>query len=133
MKEGIVYLFFGGLTFFISMISYTCLDVVLGLNELIANILSWTIAVIFAFLTNRKWVFHASEGEKKDFFKQAASFFEGRLLTLGVEELILFVFVTWLQFNSVLIKLIAQFVVIVLNYVISKFWVFHKASGDVSP
>lgn len=55
-----------------------------------------------------------------------AKFYGGRLFTLGVEELMLFVFVTKLQINAVLIKLIAQVVVVILNFVISKLFVFKK-------
>ena len=52
------------------------------------------------------------------------SFFAGRLATLGVEEAILLIFITWLSFNSMVVKVIAQIVVILLNYVISKLFVF---------
>ena len=55
-----------------------------------------------------------------------AKFYGDRLFTLGVEELMLFVFVTKLQINAVLIKLIAQVVVVILNFVISKLFVFKK-------
>ena len=55
-----------------------------------------------------------------------AWFFGGRLFTLVVEEAILAVFITWLGFNSMAVKLIAQVVVIVLNYIISKLIVFKK-------
>lgn len=58
--------------------------------------------------------------------RQMAVFFAGRLATLGVEELLLLVFVTWLACNALVVKVIAQVVVIVLNYVISKYWVFGK-------
>ena len=63
-----------------------------------------------------------------DFLKQLISFFGGRVLTLVIEEIILGVFITWLQFPSMIIKIIAQIVVIVLNYVISKFLVFQVLS-----
>ena len=52
------------------------------------------------------------------------SFFGGRVVTLVIEEIILLVFITWLGFNSMVVKVIAQVIVIVLNYVISKFWIF---------
>ena len=55
------------------------------------------------------------------------SFFSGRFVTLGVEELILLVFSTWLKFPAMLIKVIAQVLVIVLNFMISKLFVFKKS------
>ena len=60
----------------------------------------------------------------KEFWAQMASFFGGRLLTLGVEELMLFGFIEQLHWSSIPVKLVAQIVVIVSNYVISKFFVF---------
>jgi putative flippase GtrA len=60
----------------------------------------------------------------KEFVKQMFSFFGGRVATLVVEEIILLVFVTLLAFPSIPVKIVAQILVIVLNYVISKFFVF---------
>ena len=124
-REIILYFIFGFLTFLISVATYTFCSRVLSLNELIANVVSWVIAVLFAFFTNRKWVFDGGDATK-GFWGQMASFFGGRLFTLAVEELILLVFVTWLRFDDVVVKVVAQVVVIVLNYFISKFWVFKK-------
>ncbi|MEE1102409.1 MAG: GtrA family protein [Agathobacter sp.] len=125
-KEVILYLFFGGLAFILSIVSYAFLNVTLGINELIANVISWIIVVLFAFFTNRIWVFSSPTKTVVDFLKQLISFFGGRVLTLVIEEIILGVFITWLQFPSMIIKIIAQIVVIVLNYVISKFLVFKN-------
>ena len=69
---------------------------------------------------------HLEAGQEKSFFRLMLSFYAGRLLTLGVEELLLFVFITWLGFNSMAVKIVAQIVVIVLNYVISKLLVFRN-------
>lgn len=124
-KEVLMYLFFGGLTFVISVLSYSYFDLICGWNELVANIASWVIAVLFAFLTNRVWVFRAPTHGVTEFLKQMVSFFAGRLLTLGVEEVLLFVFITKLHYPSIGVKVVAQVVVIVLNYIISKLLVFR--------
>ncbi|MGN0317436.1 MAG: GtrA family protein [Lachnospira sp.] len=125
-KEILMYLFFGVLTTVVSIASYALFDVVLDINELISNVLSWILAVLFAFFTNRIWVFSSPTNTMKEFFAQLVTFAGGRLVTLGIEELIILVFVTLLHFNSMIIKLIAQIVVIVLNYVISKLVVFRN-------
>lgn len=91
-----------------------------------SNVISWLTAVLFAFVTNRIWVFPTKTKGFAAFIFQMAKFYGGRLFTLGVEELMLFVFVTKLQINAVLIKLIAQVVVVILNFVISKLFVFKK-------
>ena len=112
-KEVLLYLFFGVLTTVVSIGSYAFFNVALGINELIANVISWVLAVLFAFFTNRIWVFAAPTKTVEE-------------LTLVIEEIFLLVFITMLHFNSMLIKFIAQVVVIILNYVISKLLVFRK-------
>lgn len=125
-KEVIRYLFFGGLAFLVSVGTFWLLNVVLGIGELIANVFSWIITVTFAFITNKLWVFEAETVGCKNFLKQMVSFFAGRIVTLVIEEGVLFVFITLMGMPSLLIKIAAQVVVIVLNYVISKLLVFRK-------
>lgn len=124
-KSIVLYILFGGLTTVVSVGSFVLFDSVLHLDPLIANLLSWVCAVSFAYVTNRVWVFE-SKAKGTDILKEIATFFSGRLLTLGLEELLFLVFVTWLQFNSTAVKLIAQILVLVSNYLISKLLVFRK-------
>lgn len=122
-REPLLYLFFGVLTTAISWVSFYLFCYPLALGELIANILSWIAAVLFAFFTNRTWVF-AGKGER--LLPEMGRFFASRLTTLGLEELILFVFVTWLSFEAMLVKILGNVLVLVLNYLLSKFFVFIK-------
>ena len=126
-KSVLLYLFFGVLTTAVSIGSFVIAENVLALNELIANIFSWICAVSFAYVTNRIWVFH-SDKKGKEIWNETISFFTGRLFTLAVEEVMLLVFVTVLGLQSIVIKVAAQFVVLILNYFISKLIVFrgHK-------
>ena len=119
-----MYLLFGGLTFIVSIASYVIFDVFLSMNELVANVLSWILAVSFAYVTNKIWVFDAPTHTMQEFLKQLISFFGGRVATLVIEEAILLIFVTLLAFPSVPVKVVTQIIVIVLNYVISKLFVF---------
>lgn len=125
-KEILLYLFFGGISFLLNLVLFILFCDKLGVNELLTNVICWIVCVLFQFFTNRTWVFDGKVNSESDFLKQISSFFGGRVFSLIVEELILFVFITWLDFNSLLIKLIAQIVVIVLNYVASKVFVFKK-------
>ena len=124
-KAVLLYLFFGGLTTLISIGSFIAFDTVLDIHPLLANILSWVCAVSFAYVTNRIWVF-SSKATGKAAVQEGISFVSGRLLTLGFEELILLVFVQLMDFDSTLIKIVAQIVVLILNYVISKLFVFKQ-------
>lgn len=124
-KEMLLYLFFGGLAFVVSVATYSLFNLVLHMNELIANIFSWIITVLFAFFTNRVWVFQSPTEGAGAFFRQMISFYSGRVITLLIEEAILFVFITLLSFSSLGVKIAAQVVVIILNYVISKLIIFR--------
>lgn len=123
-KEVLLYLFFGGLAFLISIGSYAVFNIFYGINELLANVFSWIITVSFAYLTNKIWVFHVQTIGIAETFRQMAMFFGGRIITLVIEELILFVFITWLHFPGMVIKVLAQIIVIFLNYIISKLLIF---------
>lgn len=122
-KEQLLYLFFGALTTAVSIGVYALFTQVIPCDALIANVISWIFAVLFAFLTNRTWVFQA---EGQSFLRQLLTFYLGRVATLLVEEAMLFVFVKLLHMDGMVIKLIAQVVIVILNYVISKLFIFRK-------
>ncbi len=125
-REMILYLLFGGLTFLVSIGTYALFNVWMGMNELIANVISWVFAVTFAYITNKIWVFRSRGLDFKATVLEIVKFFGGRIFTLAVEELILFIFITRMHMGSMLVKVVAQVVVIILNYVISKLFVFRR-------
>ena len=125
-KSILLYIFFGGLTTVVSIGTFALCNSVLSITELISNVFSWIAAVTFAYVTNKIWVFH-SKATGKGIIKEALAFYGGRLTTLFIEELLLLVFVTLLHFNGLIIKTAAQFVVLVLNYLISKIFIFRGA------
>ena len=99
----------------------------MGIDGLAANGFSWVLTVLFVFFTNRIWVFQAPTETRGEFFTQLGMFFTGRITTLILEEGILFLFVSLLNFDSILVKTVAQIVVIISNYVISKWMVFRES------
>ena len=125
-KEVLLYLFFGGMTTVISIGSYSYCDVGLHIDPLVANIISWILAVLFAYVTNKIWVFSTQTYGIGELFSEMIHFFGGRLFTLVLEEVILFIFINKLHFNSILVKIAVQFMVLVLNYMISKLLVFRR-------
>lgn len=106
-KEALIYIFFGGLTFFLNFFLFIAIDRFTTLDALINNIICWVVCVIFQFFTNRIWVFDAKTSTFSGFFKQLCSFFGGRLFTLIVEEVILAIFITALHWNTTGVKLFA--------------------------
>ncbi len=125
-KEVINYLFFGGCTFLVSIISFFLFNKVCNFNEHVANVISWVLAVSFAYITNKKYVFESKTSEKRDLLKEIGSFVSARILTLVMEELILVVGVNLLHIDSMIVKIVAQVVVIVANYFLSKLFIFKK-------
>lgn len=130
--EIIRYLIIGVLTTIISLITYyslvfTILDPADPFELQLANVISWIISVLFAYFTNRSYVFQVKDRHAtSEFFKFIAS----RLFTLLVDMAIMFIFVTLLSLDDKLIKIFSQVVVIVLNYLLSKFLVFIKPKSD---
>lgn len=125
-KEVLLYLFFGGLTTIISIFTFWVFNIKFDMNVLVANVLSWFIAVLFAFFTNRVWVFTSKTNSVIEFAKQMVSFFGARVATLVVEQMILFIFVTKMGYSSIAVKIIAQIIVVILNYITSKLIVFKN-------
>ena len=127
-EEVIRYLIIGVLTTVVSLATYyiltfTVLDPKVSIQLQITNIISWIVSVTFAYFTNRKYVFKLKE--KKN-IKEASKFYLSRLSTLLLDMLLMQIFVIRLKLNDKIIKLIVQFVVIVLNYILSKFLVFKS-------
>lgn len=122
------YLIVGVLTTAVSLGSYfilvrTVLNPESAKQLQLANVISWFLAVLFAFFANRKYVFRSKE---KDVISEIGKFFASRIGTLVVDMAIMFLLVTVLKMSDVSAKLIVQVVVLVLNYVLSKIFVFTK-------
>ena len=127
-KEFIFYLIFGVLTTIVSLsVYYFCVLTFLNPNNAfqlqIADILSWILAVAFAYVTNRKFVFESKDPNK---LKELIKFVTARLLTLFLDMLVMFILVTLLHFNDKISKLISQVIITISNYIFSKIFVFKK-------
>lgn len=131
-KEIINYLIFGILTTLVNLITkyillFTILNPTNGFQLQIAIIISWIAGVLFAYFTNRKFVFESKNQNK---LKEFISFVVARIATLLLEMFIMWFFVTLLKLNSdlyvVIFTLVAQVAVIIGNYIFSKLFVFKK-------
>lgn len=128
-RELIVYIIVGVCTTIVSLAVYffcvlTFLDPRDAIQLQIANVISWICAVIFAYVTNRKFVF---KSKSQDIAKEFSSFVGSRVATLLMDMAIMFVTVTVCAMNDKIAKLIVQVVVTVGNYVLAKLWVFRKS------
>lgn len=128
-KEVIVYLIFGGLTTLLSLIVFWLLTDIIPIAEstLPANIISNAAGIVFAYCTNRKWVFESKIKGFLPVIKELSKFVGGRLFTVLFDLAFVYVAVDVLNGNDMIFKLISTVVVVILNYVISKFIVFAKS------
>lgn len=125
-KRIIIYGIFGVLTTVVNLLSYVFFSKTLGVDVVISNIIAWIFAVSFAFVTNKLYVFESQSKDRGVVMREIVSFFGFRIVS-GVIEIAAFaLFVNVLGMNDMIIKIISLFVVIVLNYVFSKLFVFKK-------
>jgi putative flippase GtrA len=124
-RETIAYGIAGVLTTIVNFISYEGLYQ-LGIPNLTANGIAWFIAVTFAYIVNKKNVFLSQSDTVKDEASKLTKFFGARLITLGVEQLGMYIFINRLGFYRLLVKAGIAVVVIILNYVFSKLYIFNK-------
>ena len=125
-KEVASYLFFGVCTTLINWVSYYILYNMCYVSNVVSTIIAWVLAVTFAFFTNKKWVFESKSYSAKTVFKESASFILSRVFTGVLDVAIMWVAVDLCAFNSTLWKLISNIIVIILNYLLSKLFVFKK-------
>jgi putative flippase GtrA len=124
-RETIAYLVAGVLTTVVNFVSYIGLYQI-GIENLTANALAWVIAVIFAYIVNKRSVFQAQSHNAKDEASKISKFFGARIITLLIEQTGMYLFTELIQFNRLLVKACIAVIVIILNYVFSKLFVFNK-------
>lgn len=120
-RELFLYIVFGTLTFFVNVIVYFIFEDLLGVNYIISNILAWFFSVLFAYVTNRIWVF---ESKSTDIIKEMSLFFGGRIFSGAVDTGLMYLFIDVLTIGDLISKIIVQIIVVILNYVFSKLIVF---------
>lgn len=126
-KEIINYLIFGGLATIVNFVSYCIFARAIGIDEVISSGLSWLCAVIFAYITNKLFVFDSKTETKKELAKECVSFFLARILSgilcdVGTFALMVRVF----NINDIFSKIVTQVMVVIVNYVFSKFFIFKN-------
>lgn len=119
--EVLAYLFFGGCSTLVNILSFWLLRL-LKIELFTSNTIAWVITVLFAFITNRLFVFQS----KGKFSKELISFFGFRLLSLAFDMGLMYLLINVLNWNEILSKIIANVFVIIINYVFSKLFIFKK-------
>ena len=128
-KEIINYLIFGVLTTCVNFASYFIFAKLIRIDEVISSGMSWFCSVLFAYITNKIFVFESETKTIKDVFLEMCSFFVARVVSgilcdVGTFALMVKVF----YINDIIAKIVTQFMVVIVNYVFSKFFIFKNKS-----
>ena len=125
-EEIINYIVVGGITTVISILSYFLIRTILksdtSLNVQISTVFSWIVAVTFAYFANRIFVFKSNNSKKIESVK----FITSRIMSLLIEMLVMLILTDVLKINDKIAKILVQFIIVVLNYLFSKIFVFKK-------
>lgn len=130
-KDVIPYLIFGVLTTLVNIVSYWVLAHPLRVGVMVSTVVAWILSVLFAYVTNRKWVFHSEVHTVPEVIREMVYFFGCRLATGLMDMLFMYIFAVRMQLDDTWVKIGSNVVVVILNYLASKLLIFrHKGSTD---
>lgn len=148
-KETITYLVFGVLTTVVNLVVFKVFDMLFtAVTEtdltLLTNFIAWVFAVVFAYVTNKLWVFESKSWKFDVLKKEIPAFAGARVFSLGIEELGLLIFISWLHFDrfnldifglfsiggKMIVKIVLGVVVVVINYIFSKLIIFKNKEKE---
>ena len=129
-EELIKYFIIGVITTIINYAIFAMFSSVIKIDIHTSNIIAWIVSVIFAYVTNKLYVFESKSFKLDVIGKEIVSFGGARVFSLLLEEIILYIFVNLLHMNQLLIKLIANIIVMIVNYILSKFIIFKNPKEE---
>lgn len=130
-KDVLLYLFFGILTTLINILTYNFFSDFIKIDYLISNIIAWIISVSFAYITNKLYVFKSENLNYNGLLKEIFNFFYFRILSLIIEIVILYITVSIFKIDDFIMKIFTNILIVVLNYLFSKFLIFNKKNNIV--
>lgn len=129
-KSFISYAFFGVCTTLVNLLSYRLFYFVLGVPNVPSTLIAWLLAVLFAYITNKLWVFDSKSFGFDVVIPELIKFFVCRIATGVLDVGIMWLAVDKMQWNAMVWKLISNFIVILLNYVASRLVIFDKKGEE---
>lgn len=124
-RDVILYIIFGILTTLVNFVVFYILNSLIKLNENISNLIAIPLAILFAYFTNRKWVFHTKAKGFEENFNEFCKFIAGRAATMIIEFFgCMVLFLT--PIPKMISKIIVSIIIIILNFFISKFFAFKQ-------
>ena len=125
-QEPILYIVFGVLTTLVNILVYYLLADIASIYYLIANVIAWVVSVLFAFVTNKLFVFESTSWKSAVVLPEMGGFFLARVATGVVDMVLMWLLIDIIRTGDMFAKILVNVVVVVLNYVASKLWIFRK-------
>ena len=125
-KQTILYLIFGVLSTIVNILTYAFFTRNLNIEFLISNWIAWIVAVLFAYITNKFFVFESKKINIKFLIKELSSFVSCRLLSGIIEMILMYTMISLMSLNDFIVKIITNVVVVILNFIFSKLIIFKN-------
>lgn len=125
-KSFMFYAIFGVFTTIVNIVTYNVCYSKFGISNTVSNVIAWILAVAFAYLTNKIWVFDSKSWAWDVLKREVAAFISCRLATGVVDIIIMYVTVDIMELPAILMKVASNVLVIILNYIFSKLIIFKK-------
>ena len=125
-KETISYLIFGILSTIVNIATYVFFSRIIKINFMVSNIIAWFVAVIFAYITNKFFVFESKDINIKFILKEITSFMSLRILSGLTELILMYIMINIMLINDFIVKIITNIVVVILNFIFSKLIIFKN-------
>ena len=125
-KQTILYLIFGILSTIVNILTYAFCTRDLNIEFLISNWIAWIVAVLFAYITNKFFVFESKETNTKFLIKELSSFVSCRIESGVIEMVLMYIMIGLMSLNDFIVKIITNVVVVILNFIFSKLIIFKN-------
>lgn len=129
IKEPFLYVFFGAVGTVVNILIFVLLSEKCNVQYMVANIVAWFFSVAFAFVTNKFWVFKSKSWISSIWIKECIQFIFARIATCVFDIGYMFVAISILNWNKTLSKIIANAIVIIANYALSRFFIFKNQTN----
>ncbi|WP_396234376.1 GtrA family protein [Caldifermentibacillus hisashii] len=129
-KEIVSYLIFGVLTTLVNIVTFWLFDDILEMDYKLATTIAWIVSVLFAFITNKLYVFNSKDMQIQAVLKELATFMFFRFISYLLDLATMIVCVELLKIDNLLAKILANVLVVIFNYFASKFVIFKKAKEE---
>ncbi len=129
-REMIMYIIMGIFTTAVNISSFYILVEILDRDYKTATVIAWILSVLFAYITNKIYVFQQKTSDMRSLMRELTAFFSVRLLSLGIDLGMMILLVSQFHTNETLAKILDNVVIVVVNYIASKWLVFKKTTEE---